>query len=279
MPLGGYVKEAIVPQMQGSRFVIDLLLPLLEACHNVSSPRDFKSRVYPELCRIMPHRMFVCGTANLEILGPGRIEASVNHLENMGFPEGYLQRIIDPSGRVNSPLVRRWLETQTPVHYGEHSGGWELPGLDTEWKYLFGRYGFRSLAAHGMIDVSGKAASYFCFAGVGNWRRELAYLLELAVPHLHVALIRQAPKLQAPKLQAAEPQAGDRQLLSPRESEVLRLICTGKTNGEMGQILGISAWTVKVHVRNLMSKLNVSTRGHAVAKAMNLGVVCNPRTL
>ena len=38
-------------------------------------------------------------------------------------------------------------------------------------------------------------------------------------------------------------------------------------------ILGISPWTVKVHVRNFMAKLNVSTRGHAAAMAMKNGLV------
>jgi len=42
---------------------------------------------------------------------------------------------------------------------------------------------------------------------------------------------------------------------------------------QMRQILGISPWTVKVHVRNFMAKLNVSTRGRAAAMAMKNGLV------
>lgn len=53
--------------------------------------------------------------------------------------------------------------------------------------------------------------------------------------------------------------------LSLREQEVLRWLCQGKTNWEIGQILGISALTVKNHVRSILKKLNVGNRTQAVA--------------
>ncbi|MFS2026966.1 response regulator transcription factor [Massilia sp. CT11-137] len=68
------------------------------------------------------------------------------------------------------------------------------------------------------------------------------------------------------------PRAG-RRFRRGRAREVLQLVCVGKTNAAIGAILGISPWTVKVHVRNFMAKLNVSTRGHAAAMAMKNGLV------
>lgn len=61
--------------------------------------------------------------------------------------------------------------------------------------------------------------------------------------------------------------------LTPREREVLSWISKGKSNGEIGLILGISAWTVKIHVGSILAKLNASTRGHAIAKAVSAGLV------
>ncbi len=56
--------------------------------------------------------------------------------------------------------------------------------------------------------------------------------------------------------------------LTRREAEVLRWITEGKTNPEIGLILGISELTVKKHVENLLHKLGVPTRTAAVALAI-----------
>jgi DNA-binding CsgD family transcriptional regulator len=42
----------------------------------------------------------------------------------------------------------------------------------------------------------------------------------------------------------------------------------GKSNIEIGMILGISGLTVKNHVQNILRKLNVQNRTQAVAKGM-----------
>jgi DNA-binding CsgD family transcriptional regulator len=47
----------------------------------------------------------------------------------------------------------------------------------------------------------------------------------------------------------------------------LHWVKNGKTNNEIGQILGISAPTVKNHVQNIMRKLNVNNRAQAVGKS------------
>lgn len=55
--------------------------------------------------------------------------------------------------------------------------------------------------------------------------------------------------------------------LSERESEVLSLMSEGRTNPEIAEALAVSVNTVKKHVQNIFTKLNVSTRAAAVAKA------------
>lgn len=51
--------------------------------------------------------------------------------------------------------------------------------------------------------------------------------------------------------------------ISKRVAEVLLWIAQGKTNGEIGTILGISESTVKKHVLEIFEKLGVETRGAA----------------
>ncbi|PDV97455.1 LuxR C-terminal-related transcriptional regulator [Candidatus Chloroploca asiatica] len=61
--------------------------------------------------------------------------------------------------------------------------------------------------------------------------------------------------------------------LSEREREVLRLIAEGLSNQELAVRLHLSPQTVKVHTRNIYSKLGVSSRTQAVARGRALGML------
>jgi ATP/maltotriose-dependent transcriptional regulator MalT len=62
------------------------------------------------------------------------------------------------------------------------------------------------------------------------------------------------------------------QLLSPREQDVLTLLCDGLANDEIAQRLFISPSTVKVHLRHVYEKLGVHTRAQAIVQARRLQV-------
>ncbi|MDT7727989.1 MAG: hypothetical protein QOI21_4565 [Actinomycetota bacterium] len=59
------------------------------------------------------------------------------------------------------------------------------------------------------------------------------------------------------------------QVLSARETEVLRLVAKGGTNGDIGRALHISEATVKTHLLRVFNKLDVSDRTAAVTTAMS----------
>jgi ATP/maltotriose-dependent transcriptional regulator MalT len=61
--------------------------------------------------------------------------------------------------------------------------------------------------------------------------------------------------------------------LSEREIEVLQLVAEGFTNQEIASRLYLSLNTVKVHTRNIYSKLGVNNRTHAGAKGRSLGIL------
>lgn len=61
--------------------------------------------------------------------------------------------------------------------------------------------------------------------------------------------------------------------LTPRETEVLRLVAKGFTQQEIAGHLGLSRHTVVDHVKSLYRKLNVSSRAEAALAATRRGLV------
>jgi DNA-binding NarL/FixJ family response regulator len=64
-----------------------------------------------------------------------------------------------------------------------------------------------------------------------------------------------------------------REALTPRESEVLRLIALGRANKEIARELGIGDRTVKAHVGSVLAKLQLQSRTQAALFAVREGLV------
>jgi len=65
----------------------------------------------------------------------------------------------------------------------------------------------------------------------------------------------------------------DEEELTPRETEILRLMTGGYSNREIASALALSEGTVKNHVSNILGKLGVRDRTRAVLKAIEKGYV------
>ena len=61
--------------------------------------------------------------------------------------------------------------------------------------------------------------------------------------------------------------------LTPRQLEVLVLLCEGLPNKVISQRLGISVGTVKVHIGCMLREMRVSSRLQAVVEARRSGLV------
>lgn len=70
------------------------------------------------------------------------------------------------------------------------------------------------------------------------------------------------------KLQAIEKKYMEKDVLSEREKEVLKLLTKGLTNREIAEALGLTEKTIKAHLRSIFKKLKVRTRTKAIAYAI-----------
>lgn len=67
------------------------------------------------------------------------------------------------------------------------------------------------------------------------------------------------------------PEIGDS--LSDRELEILALVAEGHANKVVARLLSISVDTVKMHLKNIFTKLAVTDRTHAVVVAIRRGLI------
>ncbi|QHC65329.1 response regulator [Rathayibacter sp. VKM Ac-2759] len=92
----------------------------------------------------------------------------------------------------------------------------------------------------------------------------------LLAPELTRAVIERAV---ARDRMPAAPRAAVLDQLTPRETEVLRLLAQGLSNDEIAERLVVGRATVKTHVSNVLLKLSLRDRVQAVAYAYRSGLV------
>lgn len=93
-------------------------------------------------------------------------------------------------------------------------------------------------------------------------QRTISYL-QLAAAHFHIEVGKFA------NLSCID----NSTVLSPRERECIFWVARGKSSGDIGIILGISNNTVNFHIKNVMRKLDVTSRTVAALKALRCGMI------
>jgi NarL family two-component system response regulator LiaR len=104
----------------------------------------------------------------------------------------------------------------------------------------------------------------------------ISYLLKNVTSDELAAAIRAAslgkstlsPEAAKALIQATRPAKQPLYDLTEREKEVLNLVVQGQSNQQIAEALVISLATVKAHVSNILSKLQVSSRAEAIAYAI-----------
>lgn len=181
----------------------------------------------------------------------------VAKLVNVSYPAEWLGAYLENGYATTDPVLLTHFREFKPQLWSETYRG-VVSATELSFIEHAGSYGLSEGATLGQHNHAETLGSLFSFAGqdMGEYPRHLAVLAHLT-PHLHVALMR-----------TAFSSSDSRSLLSAREREVLQWMIEGKTNWEASRILGISERTVKFHVQNILAKLQSSTRGQAIAHAL-----------
>lgn len=240
------------------------VLELINSCLSVSDEKRFCDLI-GDMKLFVPHNFATCGVAKVE---NGAL-SNIIDIANVSYPEEWMAlylknefHIIDPIARTHFSNFRPQIWSET---YQKH------PDINPQFLSMAQDFGLSEGLTYGVMQPGDSIGSLFSFAGPSQKpsRRHIAFL-ELIVPHLHQALIR---ILQEKKKKEILKESGIALPLSFREEEILNWLKLGKTNWEISVILNISERTVKFHVHNIMRKLNAVTRGHAVAKAIELEII------
>jgi DNA-binding NarL/FixJ family response regulator len=72
-------------------------------------------------------------------------------------------------------------------------------------------------------------------------------------------------------------EAMEAERLTPRELDVLKLLAEGQRNREIAEVLGLAEPTVKIHVNNLLRKLQAKDRTEATVIALKRGLIHLPQ--
>jgi non-specific serine/threonine protein kinase len=104
------------------------------------------------------------------------------------------------------------------------------------------------------------------------WAEGFAMSLERAVEHAMAPTEADtAPAPERPR-SGRPPESGGRELLTPREREVVALVAQGRTNRQIAEALVISERTVARHLDHVFAKLGLSSRTAVAAYALRHGL-------
>jgi len=90
---------------------------------------------------------------------------------------------------------------------------------------------------------------------------------------IHPAIARFVLRRLQPEAPEASSERDSTPHLSAREHEVLTLVAKGFRFPEIAELFGVSAHTVRTHVRRIYRKLEVGSKGEAVYEAVQLGIL------
>ncbi|WP_431264436.1 helix-turn-helix domain-containing protein [Roseateles chitinivorans] len=153
--------------------------------------------------------------------------------------------------------LERWLETRAPVKVGPQI---RTASSNNQWVPTE----FADSVAHGWMESDQRNFSFFLLSNAGNRSaaRE-AEMMCLLSPCMHQLAFHFIPPGRA-LLSGDGVPSRDLSALAPGDAELLHWLSLGRTNKDIGAILGLSDKTVRNRLSLMYERLHVSSRAEAV---------------
>jgi len=235
-----------------------VFLAFVQACAaGCSDVEAFRRLVRNYVHRLLPHKFSIAVLGCLSF-----DQVTIKHMVGVDYPERFLAAIPRDVNIRQRPVVAKWLASRRPMVIDPTRDRALLSDLELREVEAFG---LGRMAIHGQIDLSSQMASYFSFAGasIEATDAQLAFMLQLIAPHLHVALT------SLPTVTLTDPTL---ESLTALERELLVWLAAGRSNAEIAALRGRSAATIRNQLHALYRKLNVKSRAKAVAIGSTRGM-------
>jgi DNA-binding NarL/FixJ family response regulator len=215
-----------------------------------------------ETCRRLRAEPDMASVPILFMTGLGETDRIVEGLDAGG--NDYLVKPVLPAeltARIRAHL--RVARTTSSALAALETTGLALASFDAEGHPIWATPSARKLLAQPAMDQAAAIATWLAGAG------DAPLALDIGCGRLQLqALGRGSSGQMLVRLEASgdEASAEPRPALTPRETDVLEWVAKGKTNRDIGDILGMSPRTVNKHLEHIYAKLGVETRTAAVAQ-------------
>lgn len=236
--------------------MVDILdvIQLSLACQSRADVFQMMTKVKELVCADQA----ICG---LGVLDP-REGPKIFDLINVNYPEEWLAHYAQEGLYKSDPIILHQLKVMRPQYWDEAYNVFvDKPYMDFINKA--NDFGLRHGIATGCSASNTDKISIFSFSGdQDRFASHHKAVLDVLTPHLFQGLL---------KMYHSSMQQGRE--FTDREKEVMQWVKEGKSNWDLAMILDISERTVKFHVQNVEKKLNAVNRAHAVALAMDYGML------
>jgi transcriptional regulator EpsA len=241
----------------------EALAEIVESSLRVGQRSQFFSWTQGIVQYLLPHEILICGVES-----GTRQRITLQHFSSTRyFRETEFQVVCAPRDGLLPRLMREWQVVGEPLLVGAEL---DLDQTLTPLLGLVKQNELCNIVAHGVWDAGRNIVGFYGFSRVpGPLGPQVAYRARLVVPQLHATFVHVLANESW--VNGADKRAPGK--ITPREVEILKWIQEGKTNAEIARTLELSPWTIKNHVQTILKKLTAQTRGHAVARAMGLGLL------
>lgn len=227
---------------------------ICEAAAEVHTVAQFKDWVRHEVRHVLPHGALACGHGRVTSAG-----IAMDYVLTVDYPLEHLAALRNSAGGIETPIMRRWFETRSPLLFDAEQPWPEVPA---EWLAHFRHHQLVNAAVHACYDQARCVGTYFSFhrlpPPLGQLQRAI---LTGITPLLHETLLHVVARIEAG--------VSEWPALTEDEHALAQQIVSGRSNADIAAALGICERTLGDRVAGILGKTGIDSRAR-LAEALHL---------